>query len=272
MQIIYLVVVVAIGFVDKFNIVVVIFSLLFSFEKRELNMIELNILFVLIVLVLVQCIDCSNNVITLRGGLVPQASEPGAEYYEKFTLDYGGADNKRIAGAMRGFISSGVLPNLPESDPFMKWLNNHLDKGMEPISGRIKPFYAADFGSKSDLNKGENPKIIIVQRKLKGNKDGILLRPTNEIDVEVRQIKNPILKHRCNFAVRYIVPNRINIIKIMESKGQFSSEIEVEKGLDGISRTWAKMTFKPRLFDRLIGKKNLTLKRQMDTNKIFGKS
>jgi hypothetical protein len=236
-------------------------------------MIELNILIVLlIVLILVQCSDCSNsnNVITLRGGLVPQAAEPGAEYYEKFTLDYGGADNKRIAGAMRGFISSGVLPNLPESDPFMKWLNNHLDKGMEPISGRIKPFYAADFGNKSDLNKGENPKIIIVQRKLKGDKDGILLRPTNEIDVEVREIKNPILKHRCNFAVRYIVPNRINIIKIMESKGQFSSEIEVEKGVDGITRTWAKMTFKPRLVDRLFGKKNITLKRQMDTNKIFG--
>jgi hypothetical protein len=232
-------------------------------------MIELNILIVLL-LILVKCIDGSNSLLQLRGGLVPQASEPGAEYYEKFTLDYGGVDNKRIAGAMRGFIKSDVLPNLPENDPFMKWLNNHLDKGMESVSGRIKPFYAADFGSKSDLNKGENPKIIIVQRKLKGDKDNILIRPSNEIDVEVREIKNPILRHRCNFAVRYIVPNRVNIIKIMESKGKFSSEIEVEKGTDGITRTWAKMTFKPRLFDRLFGKKNVTLKRQLDTKKVFG--
>ena len=131
---------------------------------------EINILIVLLLLLL-KCIDGSNSLLQLRGGLVPQASEPGAEYYEKFTLDYGGVDNKRIAGAMRGFIKSDVLPNLPENDPFMKWLNNHLDKGMESVSGRIKPFYAADFGSKSDLNKGENPKIIIVQRKLKGDKD-----------------------------------------------------------------------------------------------------
>ena len=228
------------------------------------------LILVLILIILIEFINCSKLFI-IRGGLVPQYEQGQDTYYEKFILDYGGIDNKRIAGAMRGFIKSGVLPNLPESDPFMKWLNTHLDKGMESVSGRIKPFYAADFGNKSDLNKGENPKIIIVQRKLKGNKDGILIRPSNEIDVEVREIKNPILRHRCNFAVRYIIPNRINIIKIMESKGKFSSEIEVEKNIDGITRTWAKMTFKPRLIDRFFGKKNVVLKRQLDTNQVFRK-
>lgn len=230
------------------------------------------LIILLLTLLIIKCIDGNNSLLLIKGGLVPQAAEPGAEYYEKFTLDYGGLDNKRMAGAMRGFIKSGVLPNLPENDPFMKWLNNHLDKGMEPITGKIKPFYAADFGSKSDLNKGENPKIIIVQRKLKGDKNNIILRPTNEIDVEIREIKNPILRHRCNFAIRYIVPNRVNIIKIMESKNKFNSEIEVEKGIDGITRTWTKMTFKPRLIDRLFGKKSVTLKRQMETNKVFGRT
>ena len=77
----------------------------------------------------------------LRGGLVPQADEAGGDYYEQFELDYGGADKKRVAGATRGFIRSGKLAGLPESDPFKKWLNQHLEKGAEPVSGRIKPFY-----------------------------------------------------------------------------------------------------------------------------------
>lgn len=79
----------------------------------------------------------------LRGGLVPQADETGGDYYEQFELDYGSKDNRRVAGATRGFIRSGKLAGLPESDPFKKWLNQHLEKGSEPISGRIKPFYVS---------------------------------------------------------------------------------------------------------------------------------
>lgn len=45
------------------------------------------------------------------------------------------------------------------------------------------------------------------------------------MDVEVREIKSPWLKARCNFAVRYIVPNRINILKLMEAKGKFVAEV-----------------------------------------------
>ena len=81
----------------------------------------------------------------IRGGLVPQADEAGGDYYEQFELDYGTADKKRVAGATRGFIRSGKLAGLPENDPFKKWLNQHLEKGAEPIAGRIKPFYVSFF-------------------------------------------------------------------------------------------------------------------------------
>lgn len=86
-------------------------------------------------------VSLNSPVLHLRGGLVPQADEAGGDYYEQFELDYGGADKKRVAGATRGFIRSGKLAGLPESDPFKKWLNQHLEKGAEPVSGRIKPFY-----------------------------------------------------------------------------------------------------------------------------------
>jgi hypothetical protein len=79
----------------------------------------------------------------IRGGLVPQADEAGGDYYEQFELDYGTADKRRVAGATRGFIRSGKLAGLPESDPFKKWLNQHLEKGAEPIAGRVKPFYVS---------------------------------------------------------------------------------------------------------------------------------
>jgi hypothetical protein len=46
-----------------------------------------------------------------------------------------------------------------------------------------------------------------------------------DIDLEVRNIWQPWLKSKCNFVVRYIVPNRINIIKIMESQKQFQGEV-----------------------------------------------
>ena len=89
---------------------------------------------------------------------MPQASETG-DYYEQFELDYGSADKRRIAGALRGFIKSGKIASLPEADPFLKWLNENLEKGPETTPGRLKPFYAADFGKKSDLKAGEHPQV-----------------------------------------------------------------------------------------------------------------
>jgi hypothetical protein len=87
--------------------------------------------------------SASSAVLNIRGGIVPQASENGGDYYEQFQLDYGSADKKRLAGSLRGFIRSGVVASMPESDPFFKWLNEHLEKGPEPISGRLKPFYVS---------------------------------------------------------------------------------------------------------------------------------
>ena len=127
------------------------------------------------------------SVLQLRGGLVPQASSTDGDYYEKFTLDYGSDDKSRIAGSLRGFIKTGKLSALPQSDLFLKWICEHLEKGPDPISGRLKPFYvspidsiflhitsytnilfhiinqqAADFGTKQDLKKGENPVSLIL--------------------------------------------------------------------------------------------------------------
>lgn len=78
-----------------------------------------------------------------RGGLVPQASEVGDDYYEKFELDYGCEDDVRTAGSMRGFITAGKLSSLPEKDPFLKWVNEHLESGPEEAVGRIKPYYVS---------------------------------------------------------------------------------------------------------------------------------
>ena len=60
---------------------------------------------------------------------------------------------------------------------------------------------------------------------MKGDVEGNLISPPDDIDLEVREIWQPWLRYRCNFAVRYIVPNRINFIKIMDSMGRFSSEV-----------------------------------------------
>ena len=81
----------------------------------------------------------------IRGGLVPQASETGGNYYEQFELDYGTADKRRIAGSMRGFINGGKIASLPEIDPFLKWMNENLEKGPETTTGRLKPFYVSYF-------------------------------------------------------------------------------------------------------------------------------
>jgi hypothetical protein len=60
---------------------------------------------------------------------------------------------------------------------------------------------------------------------MKYDKNGFLLPMTDDIDVEVREIWQPWLKARCNFAVRYIVPDRINIIKIMEKQGRIHADV-----------------------------------------------
>lgn len=70
---------------------------------------------------------------------------------------------------------------------------------------------------------------MIVSRKLKANSQGFLDVPSDEIDVEVREIWQPWLRRKCNFAVRYIVPNRANILKIMEARGKFSSAVFIPK-------------------------------------------
>lgn len=86
-----------------------------------------------------------HSILKIRGGLVPQASDSnGGNYYEQYTLDYGSSDNKRMAGALRGFIRTGSISSSPEADPFFKWLNNHLETGSEAITGRLKPFYVSD--------------------------------------------------------------------------------------------------------------------------------
>jgi hypothetical protein len=215
----------------------------------------------------------------LRGGLVPQADEDGKNYYEKFELDYGSDDTRRNAGAMRGFLPPGRLSALPESDPFLKWWNEYLEKGpAEELTGRLKPFYAADFGDKAELKKGEHPKVIIVQRKLKTDKNGILVPASKDVDVEIREIWQPWLRRRCNFAVRYVVPSRVNIIKIMEAKGRFHSVLQIDKeqghATDASKGTsWAKMIFKPSLQERLVGgKRTVEVKRRLDSSFLFSAS
>ena len=68
---------------------------------------------------------------------------------------------------------------------------------------------------------------MIVTRKLKANDKGELLPGTGDVDVEERSLWQPWLRSRCNFVVRYIVPNRINIIRIMEAKNRFSSQVNL---------------------------------------------
>jgi hypothetical protein len=71
-------------------------------------------------------------------------------------------------------------------------------------------------------------KLVIVQRKLEWDNNGHLKKgPSLVNDVDVREIWQPWLKHRCDFVVRYIVPNRANIIEILEGQGRFRAEVRV---------------------------------------------
>lgn len=68
-------------------------------------------------------------------------------------------------------------------------------------------------------------KLIIVNHKLKGDANGNLLIGPESFDVEVRELWQPWLKMKCNFAVRYVVPNRDSILKLLEKTGQFRAEV-----------------------------------------------
>ena len=73
---------------------------------------------------------------------------------------------------------------------------------------------------------------------------------------------------RCNFAVRYIVPDRVNIIKILEAKRRFGHEVELDTDGEEGPKLWAKMTFKPRLIGRLLMKRNKTIWRELDSYRL----
>lgn len=132
-----------------------------------------------------------------------------------------------------------------------------------------------------------------MNRKLQASKDGILESPPAEVDVEVRDIWQPWLKSKCNFVVRYIVPNRTNIISIMENKKLFVAEVRIvyliEINLMHVSnetlvnflarvrksqrkrrkdKAFMKMTFRPSLLDRLKGKRNQIIRHELDASKL----
>ena len=109
---------------------------------------------------------------------------------------------------------------------------------------------------------------MIVQRKLAVDEDGVLTSAPSEIDVEIRNIWQPWLRSRCDFAVRYIVPSRVNLIKILEAKKRFSHEVEIDDSEDGEKKIWSKMTFRPRLVGRFMGKRDSIVWRELD----FGKA
>eukprot|EP01031_Cornospumella_fuschlensis_P031684 gene31684-38292_t len=217
------------------------------------------------------------SLLRIRGGKSSAVDEAKAaeavDYYDQFHLDYGCNDNVRIAGSMRGFIRTGSLSKLPQSDAFIQWLQRHLESGPEPFDGRVKPCHVADFGTKKDLKKGENPKLIIVKRMLEADPETHIISPPNkEIDVEVREIWQPWLKPKCDFVVRYVVPNRVNICKIMEAKRRFKAELEVNKG-DSESRSPAsarmRMVFRPSIRQRLLGKRDAVIEVPVDPKQIM---
>lgn len=70
---------------------------------------------------------------------------------------------------------------------------------------------------------------------LEVNEKGEIVTPAKEARFEVREIWQPWLKHRCNFAVRYVVPFRINILKIMANNGQFKSWVGVSSNGSAVS-------------------------------------
>lgn len=113
---------------------------------------------------------------------------------------------------------------------------------------------------------------MIVQRKLSTDEYGVLQSAPTEVDVEIRNIWQPWLRSRCDFAVRYIVPSRVNIIRILEAKKRFSHEVEIDDIAEGNEKLWSKMTFRPRLVGRLIGKRDSVIWRELDLQPSKGSS
>eukprot|EP01039_Chlorochromonas_danica_P004875 gene4875-5343_t len=228
-----------------------------------------------LVLLLLCCFSVANakkngkcaSLLNLRGGWVPQAGESDGDYYDQFHLDYDCDDNIRQAGALKGLVKSGKVAGLQQSDPFLKWLCEHLETGPEATTNqRIKPFHVADFGRKADLKKGEHPKIIIVNRKLKANSENGQLEQVapDAFDVEERVLWQPWLRAKCDFVVRYVVPDRVNICRIMEQKRRFRSELE----LRGPKEALVRMIFRPSVLDRLKGKKDVVITHPLDASKL----
>eukprot|EP01033_Poteriospumella_lacustris_P020378 gene20378-14919_t len=132
--------------------------------------------------------EIATTIAALRGGAVDD------DYYSQFEIDYGVEDNRRIAGALRGFIKSGALASLPQSDAFLKWVQTYMEEGPKPTKGRLKAYHAADFGNRQDLLPGENPKIVVLQRTLQADDKGMLATPPADFDVDVREVWQPWLK------------------------------------------------------------------------------
>jgi len=100
----------------------------------------------LVIVVVVESVYAIASVFKFFGRAPPSpVSSDGVDdgYYERFPLDYGCEDNIRIAGSMKGFIRTGRLSGLHESDPFFKWLNEKLENGPEVPSTRVKPYYVS---------------------------------------------------------------------------------------------------------------------------------
>lgn len=64
-----------------------------------------------------------------------------------------------------------------------------------------------------------------MNRKLTADSSGRLASPSGEIDVEVRKVWQPWLRRKCDFVVRYIVPHRPSLCRILASNGQFRAEV-----------------------------------------------
>ena len=220
------------------------------------------------------------SVMNVRGGgqIGPRPNTLNEDdYYDQFELNYGSKDRIRQAGSLRGFLKRGSLGSLPEKDPFLSWMNKYLEDGPAVIKGRLKPYYIADFGTKADLGKNEHPRIVIATRKLAADANGFLLSPPpTEVDVEIREVWQPWLRHRCNFAVRYVVPNRKNIIDIMAVQGRFTSRV-VAKDASTSSRSDAtsmtllnEMIFRPSRWEWILGQRSVSIWRKLPTSALFG--
>jgi hypothetical protein len=97
--------------------------------------------FILLLCLFIKISNGLVNVLAVRAGLVTPASAEETEYYEKFKLDYGCNDFIRSAGSLCGVIKAKSLSSLPEVDPFLKWLNEKLERGAGTPLSRVKPFY-----------------------------------------------------------------------------------------------------------------------------------